>query len=263
MSVSVDIEHSPDRLSVSVSSAGIAVHHDVLVPSGSILLRRRWRHVSRHARHQSLRVLALGRRPVGRVAGLLCEGMASLLAELCGLLLLLRQTMCADVCLPCGRCVAGFGQAFFGVPEFGLELFEFGGFGVEGLLSVRGLDVNGFCLFFEAVERNAKDSLLVQGLGDVVVRGEHGAGALGSHLACGKTKHAIKVCGKALGDRAGWDWSAWSFAIARECCIRLGTWWFAAGHDCGWRCWMTVGGLKSRWGHGRWYSSDWRAMQGC
>lgn len=64
--------------------------------------------------------------------------MACLLAELCGLLLVGRGRVArrADVCLPCWRCVAGFGQAFFGVPEFGLELFEFGGFGVEDLLSV-------------------------------------------------------------------------------------------------------------------------------
>jgi len=45
--------------------------------------------------------------------------------------------MRADVCLPCRRCVAGFGEAFFGVSQLGLELFQFGGLGAKSLLSVR------------------------------------------------------------------------------------------------------------------------------
>ena len=35
-----------------------------------------------------------------------------------------------------GRVVTGFGEAFFGGFDAGFELFEFGGFGAEGLLSV-------------------------------------------------------------------------------------------------------------------------------
>jgi hypothetical protein len=65
---------------------------------------------------------------------------ACLLAEVCGLLLLVGrygQAMCADVCLPRWRSIAGFGQAFFGVSQLGLELFQFGGFGVDGLLPGR------------------------------------------------------------------------------------------------------------------------------
>jgi hypothetical protein len=68
----------------------------------------------------------------------LCERMARLLANVCGLLLLLvgryGQAMCANIRLPCWRSVAGFGQAFFGISQLGLELFQFGGFGVDGLL---------------------------------------------------------------------------------------------------------------------------------
>ena len=93
--------------------------------------------MSGHFGHESLCVFALGRGPVGRVARLLCERMACLLAEICGLLLLVGrygQAMCADVCLPRWRSIAGFGQTFFGVSQLGLELFEFGGFGVDGLL---------------------------------------------------------------------------------------------------------------------------------
>jgi hypothetical protein len=64
--------------------------------------------------------------------------MARLLANVCGLLLLLvgryGQAMCANIRLPCWRSVAGFGQAFFGISQLGLELFQFGGFGVDGLL---------------------------------------------------------------------------------------------------------------------------------
>lgn len=92
--------------------------------------------MARHARHQSLRVLSSGRRPLRRVAGLLCERMAGFLAEVCGLLVLGVGSRGADVCLPCGRGVAGFGQALFGGLEFGFELFELGGFGVEVLFSV-------------------------------------------------------------------------------------------------------------------------------
>jgi len=43
--------------------------------------------MARHAAHQSLCVFALGRWPVGWVAGLLCERVACLLTRLCGLLL--------------------------------------------------------------------------------------------------------------------------------------------------------------------------------
>lgn len=67
--------------------------------------------------------------------------MARLLANVCGLLLLLvgryRQAMCANIRLPCWRSVAGFGQAFLSVSQLGLELFQFGGFGVDGLLPGR------------------------------------------------------------------------------------------------------------------------------
>lgn len=99
---------SPNRLPLSIAAAGVLVHHHVLVTAASVFLRRRRRHVTRHARHQSLGVLPLGRRPVGRVAGLLCERMACLLTELCGLLRVVAggKTVCANVRLPCGRGVA-------------------------------------------------------------------------------------------------------------------------------------------------------------
>lgn len=63
--------------------------------------------------------------------------MSRLLAEVCGLLRVGRGRVArrADVCLPCWRCVAGFGKALFGVSEFGFELFQFGGFGADSLLS--------------------------------------------------------------------------------------------------------------------------------
>jgi len=62
------------------------------------------------------------------------------------LLLLLLLEGSYDVRLPLplgqvcarGRVVAGFGEAFFGGFDAGFELFEFGGFGAEGLLSVGG-----------------------------------------------------------------------------------------------------------------------------
>ena len=128
---------SPHR--PSIPTARTAVHNDILLPS--VLLRRRgWRHVSRHAGHHRLCVLPLGRGSVGRVAGLLCERVACPLGR--GRLLLLEGS--SDVCLPLGqvcargRVVAGFGEAFFGRFDAGFELFEFGGFGAEGLLSVGG-----------------------------------------------------------------------------------------------------------------------------
>jgi len=44
--------------------------------------------------------------------------------------------------------------------------------------------------------KGMRNLLLDQGLWQF-----NGGAALGSHLAaCGKTEHAIKVCGKALGD---------------------------------------------------------------
>lgn len=98
---------------LTVSAASVLVHHHVLLPS--VLLPRCRRQVPRHARHQSLCVLPLGRRPVGRVAGLLCERMTCLLAGDCGLLLRCRsrEARCTDICLnlSCARwrAVAGFG----------------------------------------------------------------------------------------------------------------------------------------------------------
>ena len=83
-----------------------------------------------------------------RVVGLLCRGGG------CGLLLQMGReawsycccssdaygasmSLClGQVCAAtCGRSVAGFGEAFFGGFDAGFELFEFGGFGGEGLFS--------------------------------------------------------------------------------------------------------------------------------
>lgn len=91
-----------------------------------------------HVRHHGLSVLPGGRRPVGRVGGLLCERMAGLLAGFCGLLLLRRrESGGANIRLPRRRGVAGFGEALFGCLKLGFELLELGCFGCEGLLSVR------------------------------------------------------------------------------------------------------------------------------
>lgn len=123
---------------LSVSTARVAVHHHILVPSVSVLLRSS-RQMSWHSRHHSLCVLPLSGRPVGRVAGLLCERMTCLLAGNCGLL-----ERCGDwgadigllVVDTCWRGVAGFCQTLFGRLEPGFELFELGCFGAEGLLPV-------------------------------------------------------------------------------------------------------------------------------
>jgi hypothetical protein len=157
--------------------------------------------------------------------------MACLLAKVCGLLRVGRGrvAMRANVCLPCGRSVAGFGKALFGVPEFGLELFEFGGFGAEGLLSVE-MQVNGLPLM---VGRNAT----------LTSRSRLERGCLRRRLSCcprvAPRLWKDQTCYQGLRQSSGrLSWmvrSAWSFAIARECCIRLGTWGFSGGHDCGWR----------------------------
>lgn len=198
---------SPNRLALSVAAAGILVHHDVLVSTVAVFLRSRRRHVSGHTRHQHLGVLPLGRGPVGRVAGLLCEGMAGFLAEVCGLLRVVGgKTVCADVCLPCWRGVAGFGQALFRRSELGLELLELGGFGCEGLLSVRVLadcwsEVSGI---------ESRNLLLLQSLGDVARGKGLCTGRTHRGIAGGQTKHAIQVCGEGLRDGADIRVSQWN-----------------------------------------------------
>lgn len=123
---------------LSVSSARIAVHHHILVPSVSVLLGCSGQ-VSWHARHHCLCVFPLSRRPVGRVAGLLCERMTRLLDRDCGLLESCGNRR-ADIRLlvvdTCWRGIAGLGQTLFGGFEPGFELFELGCFGAEGLLPV-------------------------------------------------------------------------------------------------------------------------------
>jgi hypothetical protein len=87
-----------------ISTASVVVHHHVFFPT--IFLRRCGRRqVSWHAGHQSLCVLPLGRGPIRRVAGLLCERMPCLLTKGCGLLLRCRswEARSADVRLGCTR----------------------------------------------------------------------------------------------------------------------------------------------------------------